>query len=126
MGRFAVNPDKEADLLGRMVRVGLREQDLRERFLRGSGPGGQHRNKTSTCVYLKHLPSGIEVSACDNRSQSVNRFLARRELVQRLEVAQGIITPKRSRLDRARKQKQRRARKRKAKKRDEPIDVTEL
>lgn len=61
----------------------LREEDLEERFARGSGPGGQHRNKTDSCVVLTHLPTGIEVRI-DGRSQWQNRQEARAEMVRRL------------------------------------------
>ena len=68
-----------------MTFFGIREEDIAEKFIRSSGKGGQHVNKTSTCVWLKHLPTGIEVKCMEERSQSLNRLLARRELVERVE-----------------------------------------
>lgn len=65
--------------------VPWREQDLEERFVRSQGPGGQHVNKTSTCVVLRHLPTGVEVRCQSERSQSQNRVLARRLLASKLE-----------------------------------------
>ena len=82
---FNVNPTKEADLCRRMAKLNLREKDIIEKFIKGSGKGGQKVNKTSNCVYLKHVPTGIEVRCHRERSQNVNRFLARRILCDRLE-----------------------------------------
>ena len=72
----------------RMDRLRVREVDLVERFVRGGGPGGQKVNKTASCVYLKHGPSGIEVHCQQERSRDRNRVLAREWLCQRLEVQQ--------------------------------------
>ena len=69
----------------RMESLGIEERDLEESFIRGSGSGGQKINKTSVCVVLKHLPSGIEVRCQRERSQALNRFFARRELCDKLE-----------------------------------------
>lgn len=68
-----------------MKRLGVMEKDITERFLRSGGPGGQHVNKVSTCVYLKHIPTGMEVKCASQRYQSVNRFLARQILLDRIE-----------------------------------------
>lgn len=76
---------KEKDLKDRMEKLGIKEEDLIEKFILGSGKGGQKINKTSSCVYLKHLLSGIEVKCQRDRSRELNRFLARRELCERLE-----------------------------------------
>lgn len=85
MSRFKVSQAKEQDLLERMEKLGIHESDLTERFIRGSGPGGQKINKTSSCVYLLHRPSGKEVKCQADRSQALNRFLARRELCDMIE-----------------------------------------
>ena len=61
----------------RMKRLGLQERDLVERFIRGSGPGGQKINKTSSCVQLRHLPTGIEIKCQQSRSLLANRVKAR-------------------------------------------------
>lgn len=95
-----------------MNRLGLRETDLVEKFVRSSGPGGQHVNKTSTCVYLKHLPSGIEVKIQAGRSQALNRFLARRAIVETLESQKGILSRADRRALKKKKQKARRKRRR--------------
>ena len=110
MPDFAVSEEKNRWLRQKMAELGIREEDLVESFVRSSGNGGQHVNKTSTCVQLLHKPSGISVSASRERSQSINRFLARRELIERLEAASGSATPEMKRIERLRKQKDRRRR----------------
>ena len=110
MPEFAVSEEKNRWLAEKMAVLGVREEDLEERFIRSSGKGGQHVNKSSTCVYLKHLPSGIEVKCMVDRSQSVNRFLARRELLERLEALGGKPTARDREADRVRRQKARRKR----------------
>jgi protein subunit release factor B len=77
--------DKWDELTARMEKCGLREEDILEKFILGSGKGGQKINKTASCVYLKHIPSGIEVKCQENRSRDINRLLARRNLCSKLE-----------------------------------------
>ncbi|HOI17917.1 MAG TPA: peptide chain release factor-like protein [Geobacteraceae bacterium] len=89
---FAVSEAKNRLLREMMEALGVREEDLAESFIRSSGKGGQHVNKTSTCVYLRHLPTGIEVKCGTDRSQSVNRFLARRELLEKIARQRGEAT----------------------------------
>ena len=108
---FAVSPEKNAELRRRMEALGVREEDLEERFVRSSGKGGQHVNKTSTCVQLLHRPSGIEVKCMSGRSQSLNRFFARRLLLERIAAARGLKTAKDDAAERMRRQKARRGRK---------------
>lgn len=85
MLKFGVSAEKERVLEKQMRKFNVREEDLREKFIRASGPGGQNVNKVASCVYLKHLPSGFEVKMQKARSQALNRFLARRELVRKIE-----------------------------------------
>jgi len=106
--RFAVSEEKNNWLSEKMEALGIRERDLEERFIRSSGPGGQKVNKTSTCVYLKHLPSGLEVKCMKERNQSINRFLARRELAEKIERMLGQPTAEDLRREKIRKQKLRR------------------
>jgi protein subunit release factor B len=108
---FAVSPEKNAELRRRMAALGVREEDLEERFVRSSGKGGQHVNKTATCVQLLHRPSGIEVKCMEGRSQSLNRFFARRLLLERIAAAQGVKTAETDALARLRRQKACRSRK---------------
>lgn len=98
-------------MLKRMEQLGIREDDLVEKFIRSSGPGGQHVNKVSTGVYLKHVPSGIEVKVTQERSQALNRFLARRLLVEKVEARiLNIKTEKEREIARIRRQKRKRSR----------------
>jgi protein subunit release factor B len=108
---FAVSPEKNDELRRRMEALGIREEDLEERFVRASGKGGQHVNKTSTCVQLLHRPSGIEVKCMEGRSQSLNRFFARRLLLERIAEARGLQTARTAVSERIRRQKARRGRK---------------
>lgn len=89
---FAVSEGKNRLLREMMEALGVREEDLAESFVRSSGKGGQHVNKTSTCVFLRHIPTGIEVKCGTDRSQSVNRFLARRELLEKIARHRGVAT----------------------------------
>ena len=75
------------DFATRLARLGLRAEDIEESFARSSGPGGQHVNKVSTAVTLRHVPSGVAVTVQDSRSQSMNRQIARERLIATLEEA---------------------------------------
>lgn len=94
MGRFPVTERKEKELLEEMQRVGIKESDIEEKFVKCSGHGGQKVNKTSSGVYLKHIPSGIEVKYTKERSQGLNRFFARRILVEKMKEFLGIPATK--------------------------------
>lgn len=80
-----VTPEKTTALERRMAALGISEGDLLEKFVRGSGAGGQKINKTSNCVFLKHLPSGVCIKCQMDRSREMNRYLARRELCEQME-----------------------------------------
>jgi len=101
---FPVSEEKNRWLQERMEALGIHEKDIEEKFIRSSGKGGQKVNKTSTCVYLRHIPTGIEVKWMRERSQSLNRFLARRELVRRIERLSGQGTTDLE-MEKARRQK---------------------
>ena len=105
MIHFPVSEEKIQWLQSRMEALRILEKDIEEKFVRSSGRGGQKVNKTSTCVFLKHLPTGLEVKYSRERSQSLNRFLARRELVKRIEKLSGELTPEEIKRQRRRKQK---------------------
>ncbi len=105
-----ISPEKEKALLERMARLGVAESDLRETFVRSSGPGGQKVNKTSTCVQLVHVPTGLTVKCQRERSQAMNRFLARRLLLDRIERLQkGVVEAERQRTEKIRRQKRKRS-----------------
>ena len=99
-----------------MARLGIREADLEEQFVRSSGPGGQHVNKTATCVVLVHRPSGLTVRCQRARSQGLNRFYARRLLAQKIEARElGERSAEQQRIEKIRRQKRRRSRRAQAK-----------
>jgi protein subunit release factor B len=111
-----VNLEKEKSLQELMARLGVREEDIEEKFIRSQGPGGQNVNKVSTCVYLRHLPTGIEVKCQQERSQALNRFLARRLLLKKIETkVLGNLSEERKRIEKIRRQKRRRSRRAKLK-----------
>jgi protein subunit release factor B len=108
--------EKHEQLHAKMDQLGIRQEDLIEKFILGSGSGGQKINKTSSCVYLKHIPSGIEVKCQRTRSQEMNRFLARRELCSQLE--ERLFkkkSEKQQAIEKIRRQKKRRSRRSKEK-----------
>jgi peptide chain release factor len=113
---FGVSPDKEQALAERMEKLGLREADIVEKFIRSGGHGGQNVNKVATCVYLKHLPSGVEVKCQQERSQALNRFLARRILADKIETAVlGKQSQEEQRIAKIRRQKRKRSKRAKDK-----------
>ena len=111
MAAYPVSSDKERQLAERMLALGVREQDLDEQFVRSSGAGGQNVNKVSSCVVLHHRPSGIRVKCQQERSQALNRFLARRILLDKIEVkVSSVKTAEEQRIEKIRRQKRKRSR----------------
>ena len=106
-----ISPEKHSALAERMAALGVREEDLVEKFILGSGSGGQKINKTSSCVYLKHLPTGIELKCQRERSRELNRHFARRELCDRLDdIRLGRESARQQEMEKIRRQKRRRSR----------------
>jgi protein subunit release factor B len=111
-----IGTEKEKALQERMERLGIREADIVERFVRSRGHGGQNVNKVATCVYLKHLPTGLEVKCQRERYQAANRFFARRLLVQKIEnMIEGRESEEQKAIEKVRRQKRRRSRRAKEK-----------
>jgi protein subunit release factor B len=116
MGEFGVGIDKEKALREAFKRLGIKPGDVVEQFIRSSGPGGQNVNKTSTCVYLKHIPTGISVKCGAQRSQALNRYRARVLLMDKIGSAiLGEKSMRRQEMEKIRRQKRRRSRRAKQK-----------
>src|SRR5215813_14127118 len=116
MTLFGVSLEKEQALKERMQKLGIRDEDLVEKFVRSGGHGGQNVNKVATCVYLKHIPTGIEVKCQQERSQALNRFFARRLLADKLENQMlGKQSAEQQRIEKIRRQKRKRSKRSKEK-----------
>lgn len=114
--KLGVRTEKEKDLYKKMKKYGVKEKDLEEKFIRSSGKGGQRTNKVATCVYLKHIPTGIEVKCQSERSQAINRFLARRRLMDKIEAkVEKNKTAEQQRIEKIRRQKRKRSKRAKEK-----------
>ncbi len=111
MSAFPVSPEKETHLLQRMSALGVREADIEETFVRSGGHGGQNVNKSATCVQLIHRPTRLQVKCQSTRQQGLNRFLARRLLLDKIEALQkGFVDAERAAAEKIRRQKRRRSR----------------
>lgn len=108
--------EKWDEVRKKMADLAILESDLIEKFILGSGSGGQKINKTSSCVYLKHIPTEIEIKCQQDRSRDLNRLLARRDLCRQIEEKEGkIVSEKLQEASKIRRQKKRRSRKSKEK-----------
>ena len=111
-----ISAEKEKALIERMQQLNVSEKDLEETFVRASGPGGQKVNKTSTCVFIRHIPTGLSVKCQRERLQALNRFLARRLLLDKIERLQkGIVSREKERIEKIRRQKRKRSKRAKEK-----------
>lgn len=112
MDDLKVGLKKKNELLKKILPLGIKDEDIIERFIKSSGPGGQNVNKATTCVYLKHIPTGIEVKCQKERSQALNRYIARKILASKIAALHlKKITEERKRIEKARRQKRKRSRK---------------
>jgi len=111
MINFGITTKKVQELAKRMADCHLLENDLEEKFVRSGGKGGQKVNKTSSCVHLKHIPSGLAVKVQRSRSQGLNRYYARKQMCELLEnKLLGKESPEAKKIEKIRKQKDRRRR----------------
>ena len=111
MSAFAISAEKLAQVEQRMSALGVRESDLEETFVRSGGAGGQKVNKSSSCVMLLHRPTGLRVKCQTTRHQAMNRFLARRMLLDKIERAQkGYVQAEQAAREKIRRQKRKRSR----------------
>jgi peptide chain release factor len=112
----SISKHKQKILKDKMIKLGIKEKDLYEKFIKGSGKGGQKINKTASCVYLKHIPSGIEVKCQSSRLRPENRFFARRIIISKIEVIQlRQESEKQKKINKIKKQKKKRSKRAKVK-----------
>lgn len=105
-----IRQEKWDEIRRKMTDLGIVEDDLVEKFILGSGRGGQNLQKTSSCVYLKHVPTGIEIKCQRERSRDMNRYFARKELCEKIETQVfKIKTAKVHEIEKKRRQKRKRS-----------------
>ena len=114
--KYPVSQRKIDALEKKMKALGIREEDIEESFARSSGKGGQKVNTSDSCVYLKHKPTGIEIRCSAERSQAMNRFLARRRLAEKIDVRiNKKKSEKQKKIEKIRRRKRQRSRRAKEK-----------
>jgi protein subunit release factor B len=122
-----ISKDKWEKLAARMVSLNINETDLVEKFILGSGKGGQKLHKTASTVYMKHLPSGLEIKCQYSRSREDNRYFARERLCEKLHLLlSNEKTKEQQRIEKLKRQKKRRSRRAKQKILDEKFNRGQL
>ncbi len=116
MGAFPISLEKQDQLAQRMAALGVCEAEIDESFVRSGGHGGQNVNKVSTCVMLVHRPTGVSVKCQESRQQGLNRYYARRLLLDKIEAQKnGFVAAQRAEIEKIRRQKRKRSKRAKAK-----------
>ena len=111
-----ISAKKEQALKEKMKLLKIYEKDIKESFIRSGGKGGQNVNKTSTCVYLKHLPTGMEIKCQKSRSQALNRYYARAALCEKIDsLMKGKKSLEQQRIEKIKRQKRKRSKRTKEK-----------
>lgn len=111
-----ITKEKWDKLLALMAKLAIIESDLIEKFIVGSGSGGQKLHKTASTVYLKHLPSGLEIKCQESRSREDNRYFARARLCEKLHsIVSDELSKEQQKIEKLKRQKKRRSRKSKQK-----------
>ncbi|ARG96649.1 peptide chain release factor family protein [Legionella micdadei] len=115
-----INKEKWDKLAAWMAKLHIDEAELIEKFILGSGKGGQKLHKTASTVYLKHVPSGLEIKCQESRSREDNRYFARMRLCEKLHsIVSDEKTKEQQKIEKIKRQKKRRSRRAKQKILDE-------
>ncbi|MBQ3834355.1 MAG: peptide chain release factor-like protein [Elusimicrobia bacterium] len=113
---FGITAAKQKDLEEKLKKLNIKEADIVEKFIHSSGNGGQNLNKVATCVYLKHIPTSIEIRCQKYRTQLLNRYCARKMLAEEIETRTlGEKSKKQQLIEKIRRQKRKRSKRAKEK-----------
>ena len=119
-----ISKDKVDKLMEKMNTLHIDEKELIEKFILGNGKGGQKLQKTASTVYLKHLPTGLEIKCQESRGREDNRYFARMRLCEKLQaIYSDEKTKEQQHIEKVKRQKKRRSRKSKQKMMDEKSNL---